>query len=502
MTRLSAVALAATLLGASACSPDDGTAARRSSERRGDTSTTRPEDGDRTVARLADSECPDPAAASAGFRCHTLVVPEDRAEPTGRQVELPVLRSGDPGAGVPVVVLHGGPGGGVVDDWALWSTIDLGAAGELVLYDQRGSGRAVPRLDCPEHAEAMQEVLATTDPWEDERGVVADALARCHDRLTAGGVDLDQYDTPTSTRDLEDLRIALGAEQLTLVGQSYGTRLALDYLRTHPDRVRALVLDGVDPPGTATADATLARAAVDRLVAACAEDDTCAARHPDLGPSIEDVLRTFDRSPRSVPLEPLDGGVASTMELTGDDLYAGLFAAMYDTEVVPLLPSLVETLRTDGGALLDTVSSMVLTGLSSTATGALMSVDCADAGDASAASTTADPGRAATIALAGSLSFCDEWPVEAVGSDFDDEVELTDPPPVLVVAGELDPVTPADDAARVAERLSATYVEVPRAGHSPMLAEPCTTAVLRSFLATPERPDVGCVAQLRPRPFA
>lgn len=487
------------------------TDAGSSAERAGTERVTMPDREDHDPgyeARLRPLTCTDPSVPVDRMNCEALILPEDRSDPQGRQVELPVLRvrpaTPVPAPAAPVVVLHGGPGGGVVSSWATWTTVLEGLGSELVLYDQRGGGDATPRLDCPEHSEALQAVLATTDPWEDERLVVADALSACHDRLTSSGVDLDQYDTPTSTRDLEDLRVALGAEQLTLVAQSYGTRLALDYLRTHPDRVRSLVLDGVDPPGSVTGESDLARDAVDRLVAACDADRRCAAAHPDLGASIDAALRGSDSTPRAVPLEPADGGPATTMRLTGNDLYAGLFAAMYDSELVPLLPSLVEVLREDGGPLLDTVSSMVLPGLTSTATGALMSVECADAAGRAAPAAPADdgPGRAATLALASSLPFCDSWPVEPVDATFADEVDTAELPPVLVVAGELDPITPAARALAVAQRLGATYVEVPRAGHSPMLAEPCTSGLLRSFLAVPEHPDLACVSRMRPRPFA
>lgn len=450
--------------------------------------------------RLVDTPCTDPAAEAAGFRCQSLAAPEDRADPTGRQVELPVLRLGSPSSGqAPVVVLHGGPGAGVVDDWALWSTADVvgDGDGELVLYDQRGAGRATPRLECPEHAEALLQVLATDAPYGHERDVVGAALRRCHERLRRAGVGLDHYDTPASTADLEDLRIALGADQLTLVGQSYGTRLALDYLRTHPDRVRALVLDGVDPPGAAPADPELA---VQRLLDACERDDACAAAHPDLAGSLERTLARFDERPAHVVV---DGGELSARELTvaGADLFAGLHAALYDTEVIAQLPAMVEAVAGDDGTLLGAVAGQVLPALRATAAGAFLSVECADAGGRATA-PDGTSGRTSTVLLASALPYCDEWPVEPVDGGFATPVLVEDPPPTLVVAGELDPVTPAAGAADVAARLSATYVEVPRAGHSPMLAEPCTTSVLRSFLASPERPDLGCVEGMRPRPFA
>lgn len=494
------MAIAVAMLGAPACSPDDGTSVSRDSgARRGEAEPTRPEEQERP-ARLTDAECPDPAAATAGFRCQTLVLPEDRGEPSGRQVELPVLRFGA-GDGDPVVVLHGGPGGGVVDDWALWSTTFQPDDAELVLYDQRGGGRSRPRLDCPEHADALLEVLGTNAPPADERAVVAGAVRACHERLRAEGVALDEYDTPTSTRDLEALRTALGARRLRLVASSYGTRLALDYLRAHPERVGALVLDGADPPDAlADADAaTAADAAVRRLVDACEQDRACDAAHPDLAARLERTLADFDAQPRRVQV---DGGDRGPVELSidGDDLYAGLHAALYDSDVIPHLPAMVDAIAAAGGELLDTVATQVLPALLGTATGAFLSVECADAGAPEAPDE--DPGRAATIVLAGALAYCDDWAVAPVRGEFREPPAVEDPPPVLVVAGELDPITPAAGSQRVAELLEATYVELPRAGHSPMLFDACATEVLRGFLADPDAALPTCATDPTPPPFA
>ncbi len=69
------------------------------------------------------------------------------------------------------------------------------------------------------------------------------------DELTSKGVDLAQYTTTAWIADLEAMREALGYPRWNLWGGSYGTRVAQEYLRTHADRVRTMMLDGVAPPG-------------------------------------------------------------------------------------------------------------------------------------------------------------------------------------------------------------------------------------------------------------
>ena len=486
------------------------------------TSTTSTSAGDPRAAppELTASECPDPTTPTGDrISCHRLVVPEDRGEPDGRQVELPVLRfraedgaAGDrsvdgevaAAADEPIVYLHGGPGAGAVDRWATWSTLVDGLGGELVVYDQRGGGAAVPRLDCPEHGDAVLDALARPDDPTDERGAVADSITRCHDRLEGDGVGLDHYDVESSVADLDDLRRALGVDRLRLVATSYGTRLALEYAAAHPDHVASMALDSIDPPGSGHPgrDAEMVRPAVERLVAACDADATCAAAHPDLGGALERAVERFDASPVTIDLPAVDGRPAGRVTVTGDDLLAGMFAAMYDSELVPLLPSAIDALAAGDDTLLAAVGPRLAPALTSGATGTLLGVNCSQLSGAPPPSDEVEvPSGASTVALTGWDTFCDRWPVDRRDGDGAATATTTLDVPVLVVAGELDPITPATVSRRVAGELGATYLEVPLAGHAPMLTDTCTRAALRTFLIDPAAPAPTCERDT-PVPFA
>ena len=110
-----------------------------------------------------------------------------------------VEQCGSP-TGVPVVVLHGGPGGGCSP--AMRRYFDPRAY-RVVLFDQRGCGRSRP------HAEVRDN-----DTW----------------RLVG---------------DIERIRELLGIERWIAFGGSWGATLALIYAETHPERVARLVLRGV-----------------------------------------------------------------------------------------------------------------------------------------------------------------------------------------------------------------------------------------------------------------
>ena len=107
--------------------------------------------------------------------------------------------SGNP-AGVPVVFLHGGPGGGT-------SPKQRGffdpAQYRVILFDQRGSGKSTPFASL--HANTTWHLVA----------------------------------------DMERLRAHRGVEAWHVFGGSWGSTLALAYAQRHPERVRTMVLRGI-----------------------------------------------------------------------------------------------------------------------------------------------------------------------------------------------------------------------------------------------------------------
>lgn len=479
-------------------SRDGGDAARSGTVDRADLGAATTAAAPRSVAPLLeDAPCPEAGTDPMRVSCSRLVVPEDPARPSERQVELAVLHVRpaadlvDPGAddAAPIVYLHGGPGGAATPQWGVFMTVTDALGRDVHLYDQRGGGASTPALTCPEHDRALLGALTTTDAPSVEHELVGDALASCHERLGDAGVDLDQYDLDRSVDDLEALRTALDAPALTLVASSYGTRLAQRYLERHPTRVAAMALDSLDVTSPGSTDlATLAAEAVDRLVDDCAADPACHAAHPRLRAALDAALRELDRAPAAMELAATATTPAATLRVTGDDLYAALVAAMYDTLVLPVIPTVVEQLADGDRGAVAVATQRVGASLFGTAMGARMSVECA-AGAAPRPDRADDrpaDDRASTLELTAAEPFCDRWPVDA--ADADPATGAPERParvPTLVVAGELDPITPAADAEAFAERVGAALVLLPRAGHAAMLTERCGLRSLRAFLEAP-----------------
>src|SRR2546430_13250024 len=143
---------------------------------------------------------------------------------------------------------------------------------DIVLVDQRGSGGS-NRLDC----EADAQLLYRASEAE-----IAAGTRRCLARLSARA-DVAYYTTSLAVQDLERVRAALGLERIDLYGTSYGTRVAQHYLRRFPQRVRALILDGLVPAPVALGPDTASdaeRALLD-ILARCAAEPACRARYGD-----------------------------------------------------------------------------------------------------------------------------------------------------------------------------------------------------------------------------
>jgi pimeloyl-ACP methyl ester carboxylesterase len=168
---------------------------------------------------------------------------------------------------------------------------DVFAAGDCVVTHHRLLGQTYLPLGAP------------------SRRKVADAAAQAARRLERGGADLAGYTVAEVLADIEDLRTALGYDQIDLLSESYGTRLALLYAQTYPQRVHRSVLLGVNPPGRFVWDPAIVDSQLadwGRMWAASGSP----GRSPDLAQTIKTGL---DRLPRRWLGRRLDPGKAKIL---------------------------------------------------------------------------------------------------------------------------------------------------------------------------------------------
>ena len=241
--------------------------------------------------------CPfDTTEALLRVSCGRLKVPENYDNP-GRMIELAFMKVSprqniDPGN--PVLYLSGGPGAPSLVYAELLladrQVHDVVVDREWVFYDQRGEGRSLPTLRCPRASDYMERVRI------------------CRDTLIKQGVDLSQYNSARSARDIEELRKALGVRQWHLWGTSYGSRLAFAVARDFPASVRSMVHDAPSyPEGPEIIyDFRGTQASIYRLLAKCAAEAACASTYPDLRNRFLAALPRLRREPLTVGDERVD----------------------------------------------------------------------------------------------------------------------------------------------------------------------------------------------------
>ena len=433
-------------------------------------------------------------------QCGVLKRPLDPARPEGAQIDLHVVvipalaRQKLPD---PIFFFAGGPGQSAV---GLAGTIEhltsrLGARRDLVLIDQRGTGHSAPlQCDVPPPDEALARAL-------DRARLVAglDACRSALQKLPWG--DLRFYTTTIAMADADAVRVALGAEQVDLIGVSYGTRAALEYLRAYPQHVRRVVIDGVAPPDMVLpeSDDVDALAAIQALFRDCAAEQACAQAHPALAQNWQALLASL---PKPVDVADPVTGQPLHFALTDQALRSLVHSPLYTPSLGAMLPHAIDEAAAGRFGPLLALSSGTGALPTDISEGQHFSVICAEDVPrmAPASGPAGDRGAQGLY-----RAVCAHWPRGDVPAAF-----YTIPrsaAPVLLLSGGLDPVTPPRHAERVAKALGpkARSVVVANNGHN-VTAIACMRDAVFHFVNAPteaeaQAVDMGCAAKV-PRPLA
>lgn len=433
-------------------------------------------------------------------QCLALSRPLDPTRANGPAIELHVAvlpalsRHKKPD---PVFFIAGGPGQSAIELAGQAARLlgRLGQRRDIVLVDQRGTGRSAP-LTCEEdRSDALDRRV---DPV-----AMRQALARCRtalQQLPHG--DLRHYATPVAVQDLEAVRRHLGLERVNVVGVSYGTRVALEWLRQSPGAVRRAVLDGVSPPDQALPASSVvdARAAFDALLAWCRGDAACSRAHPDLADTWQ-ALRAAPARTATVA-HPLTGR-PQVLTLDADRLDALVRAALYTPVLASALPhALAEAAAGHPAALLGLATALSGGRTGGIAWGMHFAVVCSE--DQPLVDAL-PPGPSGPFAALGAWvgQTCADWPRAALPEGY--RAIPRSAAPVLLLSGGIDPVTPPRHGERVAAALGpkARHVVLPQLGHG-VLAQACARDLAARFIdadddAAAAAAGPGCDAPV-PRP--
>jgi len=471
--------------------------------------TTQPGSGNPDIGTLVWDSCGGSAGELIDLECATLSVPLDYDAPDGELIDIAVARTATADDDIRIgslVFNPGGPGGSGIEFLTAAAVVvppELSGRFDLVSFDPRGVGTSTA-IDCEVDFDDDVTLLATGDAagWE---ALLAEAQARV-DTCTADSSALEPYvGTNNAARDLDELRNALGDDQLNYVGFSYGTRLGATYAELFPDRVRALVLDGAVKP---TDDLSLIGleqgpgfdAAFQSFAAACDADVDCALA--ELGPTL-DIYAGLMAEISELGSFPTDD---ADRILTPGELQLGVVAALYSTQLWPVLADALFVADTQqDGSLLQVLADSYLgrqpDGMYDNSQLAGFSINCAD-----------DPARPpaeevqaqADVVAEASVYFADflRASTGCIGTlDPIDPIAIgpaDGAAPILVIGTTGDPATPYEWAVEMADALSSGVLySVEAEGHTAFLSVPCVDDVVISYLVDLELPDEGssCAAE-------
>ncbi len=461
------------------------------------------------MPRFEPSACPVGVPAGAKVDCGYLIVPQDRQQPEGRTIRMAVAilksRSQNP-ATDPLVFLAGGPGASALASLGWWLGSPLLDHRDIILLEQRGTHYADPWLDCPEIDAALRDNFGRVEAPGKEVAYVVQAAIQCRDRLVGKGVNLAAYNSAEIASDVEDLRRVRGYDKWNLYGISNGTRLALTVMRDHPAGIRSVVLDSVFPPQS---DGYIERLpdfdqALRAVFAACAANPRCRAAYPDLERVFYDVVKRMNARPVSISIHVFP----YHLQLTGDDLIAGMHRALYDPSLISFMPLLIYQVHDGNHDVLVPLADESLSFLTGMSRGMLYSVECHDEmpfNDPRILETTvkayARLGNYLSDDTQAALAICNIWGAGQAGH-IETEPVRSDIP-TLILSGQHDPITPPRLGELAAETLNHSFVfEFPGQAHGVINDSPCPISMTIAFLNDPTTaPDAGCMSQMRSLTF-
>ena len=442
------------------------------------------------------------------FDCADVRVPLDYAKPSGATATLKLVRIHDRNDTKPAGTLlmnPGGPGGsGIELALSLSARLSDSVVGHLDLlgFDPRGVNLSTPSIRCL--SDAQKDALNAASPdvrtpagFQEAKQEAASVAKACSARY---GKSLADFDTVQTAKDMEQIRIAVGDQQMNYLGFSYGTELGAQYAHLYPGRIRAMVLDGAVDPLTSDVAAFANQlqgfeGAFDQFASWCRSHSPCSS----LGDARKAVYAITAKA-RRAPIASSAPG--ETRKATSALVLTGVLSALYSQGQWPSLAQALIGARSGNSAGLLALAdeyNQRFHGRYSNISDANTTINCNDSrpgpSDATIRATTASWIRRFPMFglwAAPSLFSCQQW-----------QPDRTVPPlptaptaahTVLVIGNLHDPATPYLGAKDLAHTLGkARLLTWDGEGHTSYLqgSTTCIDPAVDTYLVTGALPPAG-----------
>ncbi len=416
-----------------------------------------------------------------------IMVKENREKADSKLIELAFVRLKSTAAkpGYPVVYLDGGPGSSAiglahVPDY-MRAFQKLREVGDVILLDQRGVGRSKPFLTRITPEPLPTDIFADRIKAQQE---FTRRFKEAAEYFRSQGVDLSGYNTRESAHDVDDIRKALGAEKLNLVGFSYGTHLGLACIRYHRDKLNRVVLFGTEGPDHTDKLPSTSDNAVRRLAKIAAADPVIGSQVPDLYATLKRVLQKLEKEPARVTVTNRRANKPVELTVNHDGLRFLIRMDLGDTNDLPVFPAWFVTMDRGDYSILARFAERRYNQFGGGAP--VMSAMVDGASGATAKRRKLIEREARTSILSDMMNFPSFYiPGISEGTDLGDAFRspIRTSVPTLFFSGELDNNTQPFQADEVRKTFKhSTHIVIPNAGHESMLIDERCQQTMVDFL--------------------
>jgi len=441
-----------------------------------------------------------------------LEVPENRSNPTGKTIQLPVYifasRSDRPKKD-PIIYTVGGPGSSTMRSAQYMNAYSYLDDRDFILIEQRGTQYAKPHLDCPRWAKAVYEANLPDFDESKSDAHFEKAARACRAKLIEKGIDLNGYNTNEIAADINDLVDVLGIEKYNLLTISYSTKIAQVLMRDYPKKIRSVVMDSPLPLEVNYDEESVANLLelVETILSDCEADANCNAKYPNLKTRFFEFLREKTLDPLEVQVKNPNSGQLETFRLQGKD-FMTVFGSM-STGTVPYIPSEIDKiLRGDLSSVERQLSSLFHGPSSGNGLGMRLSVWCAEEYPFNSQSvieeeTQKHPEVEGMNPAVFKENICKIWSVEKV-ADKENEAIQSDIP-TLLISGSYDPDTPVKWAKNMLPNLpNSQHLIFEGWTHGPTTnwSNKCAMQAANAFFNDPNvKPDPACFENIESPKF-
>jgi pimeloyl-ACP methyl ester carboxylesterase len=393
----------------------------------------------------------------------------------------------------PVIMLAGGPGQSAVESYPGLDDAfrKIRKDRDIILVDQRGTGGS-NKIACDFDVAMIEQIQL-------DESIYFTELEKCVKNLDA---DTRYYTTTESIKDLEDVRKALDIEKWNLIGISYGTRKALTYIKMFPEAIRSVILDGVVPqqePLAQSHEKNLVNA-LRKQFAQCEAQPACKEAFGDVEQQMWKLIETVNEASPIIRIQNPLTGEYDELTVTKDYVAIALRLFSYSSNSMNLVPLMID--KANKGQYETVASQALMIGsiLQEGISNVEMSIICAEDAPFYNLEPAPENNLFGDNFLERTIKSCDLWPHIREDASFKEAV-VSDLP-VLLLSGELDPVTPPEFAELTMKTLSNSQHLIAKGQGHNVFPQGCMPEIITQFFNEPkDELDTECMQDFNYNPF-